>query len=216
MTNAVTAGQLAGTLPTTPQQARSTWPRTAAVGVALVVLGVVAVAWHDSGARLLLGALGVLAAARGIGMLRAARAGELAPGAAPFGAAATWLGLVAVVVALVSGTATGWVLVGGAVLALPAVAASTSGRRAVAWAGAVAVLAAAVVVGVAAGTGALLTTAAVAVGLAAVGVGVADLVGAAGMRRLARSEAFADAYPAPGAGCGSCACGSGGCGGGLG
>jgi hypothetical protein len=74
------------------------------------------------------------------------------------------------------------------------------------------VLVAAVVVGVAAGTGALLATAAVVAGLAAIGLGGADLVGAAGMRRMARSDDFASAYPAQGGGCGSCACGSGGCG----
>jgi len=213
VTNAVTAGQLAGTLPTTPQQARSTWPRAAAVGLVLVVLGVVAVVWHDTGSRLLLGALGVFAVARGVGMLRAARAGDLPAGAAPLGAAATWLGLVALAVAVVSATATGWVLVGGAVLALPALAATAVKGRAAAWGGAVLVLAAAVVLAVAGGTGTLLATAAVVVGLVAVGIGVANLVGAAGMRRLARTPAENAAYPAAGAGCGGCACGAGGCGG---
>ena len=207
MTNAVTAGRLAGTLPTTPQQARTAWAPTAALGVVLLALGVLAVAWRDGGARLLLGGVGVFAVVRGVGMLRGVRAGRLERGAAPFGAGATWLGLVAVVVALVSGTATGWVLVAAAVVAPPAVTLSLGRHLAAAWAGSAVLLAGAVVLALTASTGALLTTAAVVAGLAAAAVGVVDLVGAAGMVRLARQP-----EPAPAAGCGSCACGSGGCG----
>lgn len=209
MTNVVTAGRLAGTptAPPTPQQARSTWPRMAALGGALLVLGVSALSWSDVGPRLLLAAAGLFAVVRGTAMLRGARTGEVARGTAVFGAGAVWMGLVAAALALLSATATGWVLVAAVVLVLPVLAAALPGRRSALLGGTVVVVVAALAVGVLGGVDTLLgtgrTVAAVLVGL----LGLANLAGAAGMARIARRPA-----PAPAAGCGGCACGAGGCG----
>jgi hypothetical protein len=208
VTNAVTAGRLAGT-PTapTPQQARSTWPRMAALGAALLVLGVLALAWSGAGAQVLLAAVALFVVVRGVGVLRGARTGDVDRATAVSGAAAVWFGLVAVVLALVSATATGWVLVAAIVLLFPVLAAALPDRRAPLLVGAAVVLVAAVLVGALGGVEALLATgrtvAAVLVGL----LGLANLAGAAGMARIARRPA-----PAPAAGCGGCACGAGGCG----
>jgi hypothetical protein len=209
VTNAVTAGRLAGSsiAPPTPQQARSTWPRMATLGAALLVLGMLALSWSGVGPRLLLAAVGLFAVVRGTAMLRGARTGEVDRTAAVFGAGAVWLGLVAAAVALVSATATGWVLVAAVVLLLPVLAAALPGRRPALLAGTAVVAVAAVAVGLLGGVDVLLTTgrtvAAVLVGL----LGLANLAGAAGMARIARRPA-----PAPAAGCGGCACGAGGCG----
>ena len=207
MTNAVTAGRLAATAPTTPAQARSTWLRMALLGAALLVLAVVAVAWDGVGPRLLLGGIGVLAALRGATMLRGARNGRFDRSGAVVGAAATWLGAVLVGLALLSGTATGWAFVAASVLALPALAAVAAVRRAVAVAGALVIAAAAVLVAVLGGVDTLLDAGRLLVALVAGVLGVANLAGAVGLARIARRPA-----PAPAAGCGGCACGAGGCG----
>ncbi|MGY2079838.1 hypothetical protein [Modestobacter sp. SYSU DS0657] len=205
MTNAVTAGRLPGTAPTTPAQARRTWPRTAALGAALIVLAVLALTW-SWGPQLLLGAAGVVAVVRGAALLRSARAGEVARAGAVGGAVAVWLGVVAVLVALVSATATGWVLVAGVVLVPTGLAVAATGRAAALAVGG-ALVAGAVVVGVTGGADSLLATGRVAAA-ALVGVlGLADLVAAAGLVRLARRP-----EPAAPAGCSGCACSSGGCG----
>jgi len=209
VTNAVTAGRLAGT-PTaspTPQEARSTWPRLAGLGVVLLALGILALTWSGGGPRLLLAALGLLAVARGAAMLRGARSGRVERSAAVSGAGAVWLGLVAVALALVSAPATGWALVAGVVLLLPVLAGTLPSRRPVLLAAAAVVALAALLVGLTGGVDALLTTgrnvAAVLVGV----LGLVNLAGAAGMARIARRPA-----PAAPAGCGGCACGAGGCG----
>jgi hypothetical protein len=171
VTNAVTAGRLAGTpaAPPTPQQARSTWPRMAALGAALLVLGVLALSWSDVGPRLLLATVGLFAVVRGTAMLRGARTGAVARGTAVFGAGAVWVGLVAAALALLSATATGWVLVAAVVLVLPVLAATLPGRRPALLGGTAVVVVAAVAVGVLGGVDALLgtgrTVAAVLVGL---------------------------------------------------
>ena len=211
MTNAVTAGRLAGTpaAPPTPQQARATWPRMAVLGAALVVLGVLALTWAGVGPRLLLAALGLVAVVRGTALLRGARGGQVGRAGAVAGAGSVWLGLGGAVLALVSATATGWVLTAAVVLVLPSLAAVLPHRRSalLAGAGAGAVAVAAVALGVLGGADALLATgrsaAAVLTGL----LGLANLAGAAGMARIARRPA-----PAPAAGCAGCACGAGGCG----
>ena len=209
MTNAVTAGRMAGTptAPPTPQQARSTWPRLAGLGVALLALGVLALTWSGGGPRLLLAALGVLAVVRGAAMLRGARAGRVDRSTAVSGAGAVWLGVVAVALALLSATATGWALVAVLVLALPVLAGALPSRRPVLLVAAAVVAAAALVLGATGGVDALLATgrtvAAVLVGV----LGLVNLAGAAGMARIARRPA-----PAAPAGCGGCACGAGGCG----
>src|SRR3954465_14101226 len=76
VTNAVTAGRLAGTPTTpTPQQARSTWPRMAALGAALLVLGVLALTWSGVGPRVLVAAVALFVVVRGGSALRGARTG---------------------------------------------------------------------------------------------------------------------------------------------
>ncbi|MFC4695625.1 hypothetical protein ACFO3M_19645, partial [Geodermatophilus arenarius] len=107
MVNATTARTKTGPAPLRTERdvARRAWPLRAALGVVLVVLAVLAVVTGDLGARLLLGGLGVLAAARGAGLLRA--------GSVPAGVAAVAGGVAAVAVAVVSAAATGWVLLAG-------------------------------------------------------------------------------------------------------
>ena len=208
MTNAATSSARlsTGTTPVTPGTARTTWPRMALLGLALAVLGVLALVGGGAGGRMLLAGLGIVAVVRGTDLLRAARAGRLPRAAATSGALAAWLGLVAVAVALVSGTATGWVLTAAVVLALPALA--LAGRRsAPVLAGAAVVVVAAVLLGVLGGTGTLLAVGTAVVAMGVAGLGLANLLGAIGMRRIARRPA-----PAPAAGCGGCACGAGGCG----
>jgi len=207
VTNAVTTGRRAGApiAPPTPEQARSTWPRMAGLGAALLVLGILALTWSDVGPRLLLGALGLFAAVRGTAVVRNARAGQ--GEGAVVGAVALWLGLVAVGVALLSATATGWVLVVGVVLAVAALAAGLPGRRGVLGAVAGVLAVGAVLVALLGGVDALLDTGRTVAAVGAVLVGLANLGGAVGMARIARRPA-----PAPAAGCGGCACGAGGCG----
>jgi uncharacterized membrane protein HdeD (DUF308 family) len=209
VTNAVTTGRPAGTptTPPTPQQARSAWPRMAALGAALLVLGVLALTWSGVGPRLLLAAVGLFAVVRGTAMLRGARTGEVERSAAVLGAGAVWLGLVAAALALLWATATGWVLVAAVVLLLPVLAVALPGRRPALLGGAAAVAVAAVALGVLGDTDALLTAGRTVVAVLVGVLGLANLAGAAGMARIARRPA-----PAPAAGCGGCACGAGGCG----
>jgi hypothetical protein len=207
VTNAVTAGRLAGTSPSTPATPRPVWLRPAALGVALLALAVLAATWSGTGPRVLLGVLGAGALVHGVTALRAARTGRVDRAAAVSGAGAAWLGAAAIALALVSAAATGWVFVVAAVLALPALAALSAVRRTAAVTGAVVVAVAAVVLGVLGGVDALLDAGRV-VAVAVVALsGVAHLVAAARAARVA-------AAPAPAAGCGGCACsaGGGGCG----
>jgi hypothetical protein len=208
VTNAATrsARLSAGTTPATPESARTTWPRMALLGLVLVVLGVAALLWDDGGDRVLLAGLGVGAGVRGVDLLRGARAGRLPRAAATSGALAAWLGLVAVAVALVSGTTTAWVLTAVLVLALPALVVGGQ-RSAPVVAGAAVLPVGAVLLGVLAGTGTLLAIGTAVVGVGVSALGLANLLGAIGMRRIARRPA-----PEPAAGCGGCACGAGGCG----
>jgi hypothetical protein len=207
VTNAVTAGRLAGTSPSTPALDRPVWLRPAALGVALLALAALAGTWSGTGPRVLLGVLGLAALVRGVTVLRAARTGRVDRTVAVAGAGATWLGVLALAVALLSGTATGWLFVSAAVLALPALGALSVVRPAVAAAGTAVLVAAGVVTAVVSGVDALLDAGRVlAVAVVAV-AGVAYLVSAV---RSAREAAA----PAPAAGCGGCACsaGGGGCG----
>jgi len=203
VTNAVTAGRLAGTSPTTPARPRPTWLRPAALGVVLLALAVLAATWSGTGPRVLLGVLGAGALVHGVTTLRAARTGRVDRTDAVSGAGAAWLGAVAIALALVSAPATGWVFVVAAVLALPALAALSAVRRTVAAVVALAAVAIAVLGGVDALLDAGRVVAVVVVALA----GVAHLVTAVRAVRAA-------AAPAPAAGCGGCACsaGGGGCG----
>ncbi len=178
----------------------------ALLGVLLVVIAVVAVVTGDLGARLLLGALGLLAAVRGVGLLRA--------GAVPPGGLAVAGGVGALVVAVVSAAATGWVLLAGVPLTLLAATAVAFARGGTARRAGSALLVWAVLV-----TGLLAVTAAaqgagraadVATVVAALATGLAAvllMVSAAGLRAIA-----ARPVPARPAGCAGCACAAGGCG----
>ncbi|MBB3086596.1 hypothetical protein [Geodermatophilus sabuli] len=194
---------------TTPEAARRTWPQWLAGGLALVVVAMVSVFWDGGGARLLLGVTGVLTAARGLLLARAAGRSR------GLGAALAVGGLAAVAVAVLSAGAAGWVLLGAVPLglltgALVLLARGGAVRRnaqaALVWAALVTGLL--VVTGVAttwsrAADGATVV-AALAVGL----LGVFLVVGAFQLRTLAAQP------PAPvrPAGCANCACGAGGCG----
>ncbi len=209
MTNAVTAGRLAGNAPSTPEQARATWPRMAGLGVVLTALGVLGLTWSGTGPRLLLGGLGVLAAVWGATMLRRGRTGSVERAAAVVGAGAVWLGVVAVALALLSATATGWALVAVLLLALPCLAVAAPGRRGLFLPAAGVVVLAALGLLVVGGVDVLLAGARGTAAVLVAGLGVVDIAGAVGMARLARRPAPA---PAPAAGCGGCACAAGGCG----
>ncbi len=205
-TTARTAARTAAGTPTEQQAARRAWPLRAALGVALLVLAVLAVVTGDLGSRLLLGGLGSVAAGRGAARLRA--------GSVPAGSLAVAGGLGAVAVAAVSAAATGWVLLLGVPLALlvaagAALARGGATRRAgtalLVWALLVGALLAATAAAQGTGRAADVATvvAALATGLAAVPL----LVAAAGLRAVANRPA-----PARPLGCGGCACAAGGCG----
>ncbi|MGY1606424.1 hypothetical protein [Geodermatophilus sp. SYSU D00700] len=204
MVNATTARSTP--LRTEQETARRAWPVRAALGVALVVLAVVAVVTGDLGARLLLAGLGLLAAGRGAALLRA--------GSVPAGAATVAAGLAAAAVAVVSAAATGWVLLLGVPLLLLAGAGVALARRGAArrggtallvWAGLVGALLAATAVSQ--GTGRAAEVAAVVAALVTGLAAVPLLVAAAGLRAVANRPA-----PARPLGCGGCACSAGGCG----
>lgn len=202
--NATTAAP--APLRTERETARRAWPLRAALGAVLVVLAVVAVVTGDLGARLLLGGLGLLAAVRGAGLLRA--------GAVPPGAASVAGGLAAVVVALSSAPVTGWVLLAGVPLTLLAGAAVALARGGAARrAGAALLVWTALVGALLAGTFAVQgadRAAAVATVVAALATGLAAvplLVAAAGLRAVASAP-----EPPRAAGCAGCACSGGGCG----
>jgi hypothetical protein len=207
VSNAVTAGRLAGNAPSTPEQARATWPRMAGLGVLLTALGVLALTWSGAGPRLLLAALGLLAAVWGATMLRRGRTGSLERAGAVVGASAVWFGVVAAALALLSATAAGWAFVAVLLLALPCLAVAAPGRRGQLLPAAGVVVLAALGLLVFGGVDVLLTTARGTAAVLVALLGLVNVAGAIGMARLARQPA-----PAPAAGCGGCACGAGGCG----
>jgi hypothetical protein len=208
VTNAATASSrlTAGTQPADPGTARTAWPRMALIGAVLLALGLVALL-RDGGDRVLLAGLGAVAVVRGAEMLREVRAGGLPRATATSGALAVWLGLVAAAVALLSGTATAWVLVAALVLAVPALALGAGGSRGVAGAAGVVVLAGAVLLAVLGGVTTLLAVGTAVVAVLVAALGAVNLLGAVGMWRIARRPA-----PEPAGACGGCACGAGGCG----
>lgn len=209
VTNAATASGRppAGTGATGPQDAQATWPRMALIGAVLLVLGLVALGWA-AGDRVLLAGLGGIAAVRGVELLRGARTGGEPRAAATSGALAVWLGLAAAAVALLSGTATAWVLVAALVLAVPALSLAAGGSRAAAGIAGAVVLAGAVLLAVLGGPTTLLAVGTTVVAVSVAVLGAVNLLGAVGMWRIARRPA---SQPV-GGGCGGCACGAGGCG----
>jgi hypothetical protein len=208
VTNAPTASarRTAGAQPATSATAGTTWPRMALLGGVLLALGLIALLW-DGGDRVLLAGLGLVAVLRGAGVLREARAGSRPRAAAASGALAVWLGVLAVAVGLLSGTATAWVLVAGLVLAVPALVLGAGAGRGVAGGAAAVVLAGAVLLGVLGGVDTLLRIGTAAAAVLVAVLGAVNLLGAVGMWRIARRPA-----PEPVGGCGGCACGAGGCG----
>jgi hypothetical protein len=203
----------------TPESARRTWPQWLLLGLAMIAVAVVAVAWSAAGARLLLGALGLFLAARGVALLRSARSGDLAADLAvrarTLGGGATVVGVAALVGALVSAGLAARVLLvavpvtlvaGAVVLLLRGGSARRGGQALLVWSVLVAGLI--VVTGVVQGWGRATDVAMVVTALAVAVLGVPLLIGAAQLRAVAAQPARA---PAPAA-CAGCACGAGGCG----
>ncbi|MGZ4622809.1 MAG: hypothetical protein ACXVGD_11985 [Blastococcus sp.] len=202
----------------TPESARRAWPQWLLLGLAMVAVAIASVAWHTAGARLLLGALGLLLAVRGAALLRGARsgglAGELAGRARNLGAAAVGSGAAALVVAVASTVLAARVLLVAVPLALAAGAvallarggpARRGGQALLVWS--VLVIGLLVLTGLAQGWGRATDVVTVVAALAVAVLGVPLLIGAAQLRAVAAQPA-----PAPAAGCGGCACGAGGCG----
>jgi len=210
----------AGTLLTaqpTREVARRAWPQWLALGVAMLAVAGVAIVWSDGGARLLLGALGLFLAVRGGVLLRTAPglAGELAGRARTLGSVAAVAGVAALVVALLSGAATGSVLLvgvpvlllGGALALLTRTGTARRGGQALLVWG-VLIIGVLVVTGVVRDWDRAADAATVVAALAVVVLAVPVLVSAVNLRAVAAQPA-----PAPtGGGCGGCACGAGGCG----
>ena len=191
----------------TPDVARRSWPRYAALAAGMLAVAVAGAFWADGGARLLLGAIGVFLVTRGTGLLREG-AGRTGP------AAIVAAGVLAVAAALVPGALAGQVLlvavpvvlVGGSAVLLAGGGTSRRGGLALlVWS----VLLTGVLVATGLGQdwarAADVARVVTALGLGVLGVPV--LLAAASLRALAARPA-----PAPRAGCAGCACGAGGCG----
>ncbi len=200
----------------TREVARRAWPQWLALGVAMLAVAGVSVAWSDGGARLLLGALGLFLVVRGAVLLRTAPGldGGLAGRARTLGRVAAGAGGAALVVALVSGVAAGHVLLigvpvlllgGGLALLTRTGTARRGGQALLVWAALVGGLL--VATGLGQGWDRAATVAAVVGALGVAGLAVPVLVGAARLRAVgARPE------PTRSLGCAGCACAGGGCG----
>ena len=203
----------------TPDVARRTWPRWLALGLALITVAGVSMAWDAAGARLLLGALGLFLAVRGVLLVRGARSGaltgELAGRARSLGAVALVAGVAGLVVAVASAALSATVLLVGVPVVLLGVAAGLLARGGVARRGgqvlavwSLLVTALLVVTGLAQSWGRAEDLATVVAALGVAVLALPLLIGAVNLRTLA-------AAPAPEpvrSGCGGCACGAGGCG----
>jgi hypothetical protein len=204
----------------TPDEARRAWPQWLALGIGMVAVAVTSVVWDTAGARLLLGALGLFLAVRGVLLLRGTRTGVVGPALAPrargLGTGALLVGVAALAVAVTSGDlAAGVLLVGVPVLLLVA-GFGLLGRGAVARRGGQALLVWTVLVtgllvatGVAQGWSRAADVATVVAAVAVAVLAVPLVLASAGLRRLAAEPAPAPARPAA---CAGCACGAGGCG----
>ncbi|MBJ7454220.1 MAG: hypothetical protein JHC71_19355 [Blastococcus sp.] len=201
----------------TREVARRAWPQWLALGVAMLAVAGVSIAWSDGGARLLLGALGLFLAVRGAVLLRTAPGldGELAGRARTLGRVAALAGGAALVVALVSGVAAGRVLLvgvpvlllGGALALLTRTGTARRGGQALLVWG-VLVTALLVATGIAGDQDRAVDAATVLAAIAVAVLAVPVLISAINLRAVAAQPA-----PAPaGGGCGGCACGAGGCG----
>jgi hypothetical protein len=203
----------------TPDEARRAWPRWLALGIAMVAVGVASVVWDAAGARLLLGAVGLLLVVRGAVLLRGARSGAVSPDllarARRPAAGALVVGAAGIVVAVSSGAVAARVLLVAVPVVLLAVGAGLLGRGGAARRGGQALLVWTVLVtgllvatGVVQGWARAADVATVVAALAVAVLGVPLIVAATGLRRAAAEPAPA-AVPA---GCAGCACGAGGCG----
>jgi hypothetical protein len=205
-----------------PEMARRAWPQWVVLGVGMIAVAVTAVLWDAGGARLLLGAIGLFLAVRGVLLLRGARSGAMSAAVADrargLGAAAVAGGAAALVVAVVSGVAAARVLLVGVPLLLLLAAVALLSRPGAARRGGQALLVWAVLVtgllvaaGVVQGWDRAADVATVVTALAVAVLAVPLLVAAAGLRSVAAQPAPAPA-PARPAACAGCACGAGGCG----
>jgi hypothetical protein len=199
-----------------PDAARRAWPRWLLLGLAMVVVAVVALGWSAAGGRLLLGALGLFLAVRGAVLVR--RAGtldaELSARAPRLGAGAVLAGIAALVVAATSAAVSGAVLLVVVPVALLSAAAALIAREGAARRGGQVLLAWAVlaagllaVTGIGQGERRAAELAVVVGALAVAVLGVPVLVAAWQLRAVA-----ARPVPARPAACAGCACGAGGCG----
>ena len=214
MTSALLAAQPA------PDVARRTWPRYAALGVALIAVAVVGALWSAGGARLLLGATGLFLVGRGVVLLRGARtgalAGELGERAGRLGPLAAGAGALALVAALVPGPLAGWVLLVAVPVLLLGAAVALLGRGRTARRGgwallvwSVLIIGLLVVTGIGQDWDRAADVARIVAAFAIAVLGVPMLVAAAGLREVASRPVPAPARPA---GCAGCACAAGGCG----
>jgi hypothetical protein len=203
-----------------PDVARRTWPRYAALGLALIAVAVIGALWPAGGARLLLGAAGLFLVGRGAVLLRGARTGalegELRERAGRLGPVAAGAGALALVAALVPGALAGRVLLVVVPVLLLATAFALLARTGTARRGGWVLLVWSVLI-----TGVLVATgfgqdwdraadvARIVAAFAVAVLGVPVLVAAAGLREVAARPAPVPARPAV---CAGCACGAGGCG----
>jgi hypothetical protein len=212
----VTASALLAAQPA-PDVARRTWPRYAALGVALIAVAVAGALWPAGGARLLLGGLGLFLVGRGVVLLRGARTGvldgELRERAGRLGPVAAGAGALCLVAALVPGGFAGGVLLIGVPVLLLGAAVALLNRGGAGRRGGWALLVWSVLV-----TGVLVATglgqdwaraadvARIVAAFAVAVLGVPVLLAAANLRAVAGRP-----VPARPAGCAGCACGAGGC-----
>jgi hypothetical protein len=205
------------TAETTPAVARRTWPLWLALGLAMLAVAVVAVV-RDDGARLLLGAIGLFLAVRGVVLVRTAGAldAALADRARGLGAVSVVAGLAGFGAAIVSGTLAGQVLLVAVPLVLLAAGAGLLTRGGVARRGGQVLLVWSLLVGgllVATGLGQSWERAAsVATVVAALAVAVLAVPLLVGAGRLRAVGAQPDPEPSRPLGCAGCACAGGGCG----
>ncbi|TFV67133.1 hypothetical protein E4P40_24590, partial [Blastococcus sp. CT_GayMR20] len=176
-----------------PEVARRAWPQWVVLGVGMITVAVTAVLWDAGGARLLLGAIGLFLAVRGVLLLRGARSGAMSAAVAGrargLGASAVAGGATALVVAVASGVAAEWVLLLGVPLLLLLAAVALLSRPGAARRGGQALLVWAVLVtgllvtaGLAQGWDRAADVATVVAALAVAVLAVPLLVAAAGLR----------------------------------
>ena len=209
-----TSGPAILTATPTPESARRSWPGRLALGLAALAVAGAGLVWQAGGARLLLGAVGLHLAVRGVVLVRGVRSGALGGRGRVPAAAAAAVGLGVLGVAVTSGAATRWLLLAGvpAVLLLVAAgllarggAARRGGQALLVWS--VLVLGLLVATGTAQGWARAADVATAVTGLGIAVLAVPLLISAVQLRAVAARPA----PPRPAA-CAGCACAAGGCG----